>query len=1063
MDQNFFVAGVGSSAGGLEALQDMLSHLPEDLTNCAFIVAQHLSPSYKSRLRDLLSRETDRRVEEISDNQVIAPNTIYITPPDNDVVVKQGRLRLHKPINSIGPKPSVNILFHSLAIEYQEHAVGIILSGTGQDGATGLREIRDAGGFAICQEPASARYDGMPNAAVQTGRADFILEAGDIGNELNRLILRQSNSLTAEAQQDEYIRKIIAKVSRYSKIDFSGYKDSTIERRITKRLAALRLDSPQEYYEHIQQNPKETAHLFSMLLIGVTQFFRDPESYEKVIEELTTLISSRQNDDVFRIWIAGCSTGEEAYSLAMVLDNIRKSLDIGLQIQVFATDIDEKAVNFARRGAYPEESLIDIPEEYRERYFTRDGERIVISKDIRQMILFSVHDVIESPPFLRLDLISCRNLLIYLDQKIQKQILPIFHYALRPKGILFLGKSETIGQFSDLFTPLDSRHRVFQRTNEATLPRSLYRGHPGSRRSRGDVPTEREEDLTIRENIKETLFADLGHPYLVINAAQEVVRVQGDLHSIIGIREGIFTSQLSNMLASELKHEVTQLLNRASSESRTISSPFRRYFPTEPERLLRIRVRPLVQSAAAQGYMLVEFEPLEIAGDIMASLMGEAEGDGPEHQRIRELENELTLKNENLQNYIEELETGNEELQSLNEELQSTNEELQSSNEELETSNEELQASNEELQVAYTEIKSINEQLARQDRELVKAQTRIDMALWGGKLAWWEWNIASDTEDFAPTRVKMLGYNEDSFPHSRKDYLKLIHPEDIEENQRIMDEHLKGARPIYDAEYRIRNFSGTYVWYWDKGRVVEWDDQGRPIRVVGLATDITDRKHSELELEEKIEEREVLIREVHHRVKNNFNTVIGLIELEISRLSDSSQRGLLRDIQGRIRSMALIHAELYQRENIVDINLRDYLTRLGDAIVRFQSLENHNVHFFEDIETLYMDVSSSLTLGLILVELMTNSMKYAVYDKGTHPELRIGVKRLEDGRLQLRYRDNGQGYPPDIISEKRYGVGLDLVMSMTRQLEGNIRLLNEQGAVCELSIPYNEKQRPERE
>lgn len=1034
----------------MEALQELLSNIPEDLSHSAFIIAQHLSPSYKSRLRDLLSRVTSREVREISDGEELQANTIYITPPDNDALVRQGVLHLHKPVNTIGPKPSVNILFHSLAVDVPERAVGIVLSGTGQDGGIGLREIRDAGGYCMAQDPGTARYDGMPHAAIQLGKADLILSPEQMGKELASLLSLDDSKLSPQELNDEQFKQVINRLSRHSGVDFRGYKDTTIRRRIIKRILALKKTDVGEYLDYIKENPAELQNLFQMLLIGVTQFFRDPETFQVLSKHLKDAFLQMSGGDSFRLWVPGCSSGEEPYSLAILINEILEELDLTMKVQIFATDIDESAIETARKGVFPAESLVNVPEEYREKYFSKTHDGVQISKHIRQNILFSRHDLVENPPFLRLNMISCRNLLIYFSQKTQRQLMPILHYSLLPKGILFLGKSETIGQFNDLFTVLDSKHRVFQRVFDTVIPSSLYRSHSGFGKSSpgaggGDEPVD------LKSNIQETLYADLGHPFVVVNGKMELIQLSGNLETYIGLQEGMFSNQFMNMLRPELKAELQHLMTQAIRNHVKAETPFKRFFPEEVDHFLRIRIRPLVYSAQMKSYYLIEFERLNIQGGVQG-LTQHGSGGNSDNERINELELELSTNRQNLQNYIEELETSNEELQSLNEELQSTNEELQSTNEELETSNEELQASNEELQVAYAEIKSINVQMAEKDRELELANARMETALYGGKLAWWEWRKDTGEVNFSDAKVTMLGYDPDSFPRTLEAFLELVHPEDSEANLQSMRHHLEGKIPAYDSEYRIRTKDGNYVWYWDRGRIVEYDDEGAASRLVGLVINVNDRKQAELSLERQIRERDMLVKEIHHRVKNNFNMVTGLIELQLNRVADSSQRSMLRDIQSRIRSMALIHRELYEHEDLTSIELEFYLPRLADAVLRFADTGSSNILFYEDVEKTTVPINSAISLGLMTVELITNSLKYAFKEGMPSPTIRIAVKHLDDGKLRYSYRDNGSGYPDDILESTYSGIGMDLVKSLASQLRGEFRQYNDGGSVAEVDF-----------
>ena len=438
----FYIAGIGSSAGGLEALQDFLSHLPENLKNVAFIVAQHLSPTHKSMLVQLLSRETKLLVSEAKNGDTVEPNNIYITPPDNEISISGGKIWLQRPKGGIGPKPSVDILFQSLAEDIKENAIGIILSGTGSDGAIGVRHIKSTGGFVIVQEPQTAKYNGMPLASIETGLVDMVLAPDKMGEELSEITQNESYprdlQLSAIENDSDSLESIFKLLSRRTGTDFANYKPSTIGRRLQKRLSSLKVNSIEDYLTYIEKNPQELDSLFNMILIGVTSFFRDANAFSEFEKVLLKIINSKAEGEPIRIWAPGCATGEEAYSLAILLSKNLKEKISDYNVQIFATDIDEKAITIARKGIYSTESLKEVPDDLVNQFFLKKGNQFELLKSVRSLVLFSKHDLTSNPPFLKLDLICCRNLLIYFGSFLQKQIIPLFHYALKPNGYLFL-------------------------------------------------------------------------------------------------------------------------------------------------------------------------------------------------------------------------------------------------------------------------------------------------------------------------------------------------------------------------------------------------------------------------------------------------------------------------------------------------------------------------------------------------------------------------------------------------------------------------------------------------
>ncbi len=1058
MDGVQYVVGIGSSAGGLEALQEFLSNMPPSLTNAAFIIAQHLSPSYKSRLVELLSRVVDRDVMEVANGQEIKPGKVYITPPDNNVVYKRGKLYLQRP-DSTGPKPNVDVLLRSLAIEKKECAVGIILSGTGKDGSAGIREIKNEGGITIAQDPASAKYDSMPLAAIQIGKADFIFTPDRMGAELEEIFEHPGIiPLETDAEKPEGMGWLLHHLGKRTGVDFRDYKPNTIGRRLEKRLMALKVPTLEGYMKYVEKHPEELDKLFQLLLIGVTQFFRDKEAFDALRDVLKTVIDSKKPGESIRIWVAGCATGEEAYTIAIILGDILGNRVELHPIQIFATDIDEKAIEVARKGVYSPESVLEVPQSLVDRYFVPSAEGVQVEKSIRQMVLFSRHDVTESPPFLRLDLISCRNLLIYFNQKLQQQVFPVFHYALQPRGILFLGRSESVGSFSDLFDTEQAKHRIFRRRGAAVgVPR--FAGSFGKKRVRGvnKKIAAADSDLTLHDMIRETFYATFEHPYVIINGNHDVVEIVGDVSAYMALRPGALDTSIFTLLRPELPVELRTVLLRSLKDRVTLTTPYRTFFHKDKTWLLRVVVKPLLYADLDNDYYAIIFEQIEALGELAERLVPDT--NEKRSQQITHLENELTSARESLQNYIEELETSNEELQSLNEELQSTNEELQSSNEELETSNEELQASNEEIQVAYAELRTANSLLQERESELEASRERLELALWGGNLGWWEWDVEKNEVSCSDSKITMLGYDVASFPPGFEGFTTKLHPEDYEAVMQNMRNHLEGKSPAYDIEYRIRKKDGSYLWYWDKGQIVSRTKSGKPQRLTGIVINIDERKKNALALADALHEREILVREVHHRVKNNFQMISSLLELQIMDLEDEHTRQALTETRDRITSMSLIHREMYENENLSQVNLKRYLETLMDNIIYSYPLQSRELQVHRTIEEMFLPTDTMIPLALILNELLTNTFKYGFPPdytpaKGQAKSLRLSLTK-EGREIRLHYQDNGAGFPKDVLEGNRSGMGMRLVGSLADQLRGKVTLMNAKGAQVDLTFPLN--------
>ncbi|GAB6088642.1 PAS domain S-box protein [Spirochaeta dissipatitropha] len=723
-----YLLGIGASAGGLEALQALLGNFEFSDDETAVVIAQHISPSYKSQLVELLSRQTGLSVNEAVDGDIPEPGNVYITPPDRDIAFSSGSFLLTKPVTGHGPRPSVDRFFQSMAEAFGSGAAAVILSGTGSDGAQGSAAICRAGGLVIAQDPATAKYDGMPRSAIESGNVDLVAAPDVIGSKLPDWCRIGAETLRSESAENEntpdessVLQSVLQKLSDHTGTDFGRYKPATISRRLEKRLTSLGMESIEEYLPVLESDSEELQRLFSTILIGVTYFFRDSASFDLLREHLEQLLTGKNRNDKLRIWIPGCASGEEAYSIALLIADILKEQDRHLDCQIFATDLDEQALSTARRARYSEKALENVPEKMRETWFNRQGTDYELIPFIRNQVLFSRHDVSSNPPFLKLDLISCRNLLIYFGSELQQQVLSLFHYALQPHGILFLGKSETVGALTDLFDARSSTHKIYRRksgVNPYFANQMRFRSAGLPRRLQ---PDRRKEDYTVSDMVKDTLYHSFEHPYVVVNSQMEVVEISGDVRAFLSIKSGAMNASLISLIDEAYEMEIRSLLSEAIREHSAVESK-PRWFSTESDELLRFVIKPVLYSGTTDSLFIVIFECIQMENLRPRITRKEDDIQSHDEMRVQELEIELASTREHLQNYIEELETSTEELQSLNEELQSTNEELQSSNEELETSNEELQSTNEELQIAYAELKEVSQELERQRVDLKEAE-----------------------------------------------------------------------------------------------------------------------------------------------------------------------------------------------------------------------------------------------------------------------------------------------------------------------------------------------------
>ena len=736
---SFPIVGIGASAGGLAAIEAFFSGMPPDVNpGMAFVLVQHLDPDHKSMLTELIARRTRMRVFEVTDGMVVQANCAYIIPPNRDMAFLNGSLQLLEPAAPRGHRLPIDFLFSSMASDQHERAIGIVLSGTGSDGTLGVRAIKGEGGMVMVQTPASCEFDGMPQSALATGLVDYELPPAEMAAQLmaytTHAFGRPPHHASAIAPLSENaLKKIFVLLRAQTGHDFSQYKPSTIYRRIERRMAVHQIDGIDGYVKYLQQTPGEVQALFNDLLIGVTNFFRDPEAFAALeAKVIPKLFEGKAAGAAVRVWCTGCSTGEEAYSIAILLQERLELLRASYKVQVFATDIDSRAIAIARTGVYPASIADDITPERLARFFTAepDGSAYRVHKGIRDLLVFSEQDIIKDPPFSRLDLISCRNLMIYLGAELQKKLISLFHYALRPGGILFLGTSETAGEQGDLFAVLERKAKIYQRKEDFQGAQRAALGRFLPPLVEKDLlqtagKTMLPAKLSLRELTEQTLLQQVATVAGLVNANGDILYLHGRTGMYLEPAPG--EAGINNMLkmAREgLRRDLTVALHKAAVSRSTVHTPGVRVKTNGHFTLVNLSVCPVMggpTSALESPLFLVMLEkaPESHAAAPHATQAPAALAAGSTASaQIAELNEELQAKEEHLRAANEELETTNEELKSSNEEMQSVNEELQSTNEELETSKEEMQSINEELSTINTELQTKVADLSRANNDM---------------------------------------------------------------------------------------------------------------------------------------------------------------------------------------------------------------------------------------------------------------------------------------------------------------------------------------------------------
>jgi two-component system CheB/CheR fusion protein len=726
------VVGLGASAGGLDALRQFIANVPRG-SGLAYVVVQHLDPTHKAMLGELLQRSTAMPVREATGSTHVEPDVVYVIPPGSELTVVNGCLHLAEPAQPRGRRLPIDVLFCSLARDQGDRAVGVVLSGMGSDGTLGLQAIKGQGGLTLAQEPASAQFDSMPKSAIDAGACDIVAPADEL--PLRILAVTAKRPVTAPRSagtgedSEQPLNAILELLRARSKHDFRLYKINTIKRRIERRMGVHRIDTLAGYGRFVSENPQELDLLFKELLIGVTNFFRDPPLWQELKDAvLPALLAQRTPGTPMRAWVVGCSTGEEAYSLAMVFREVAdmQQNPAAWTLQIFASDLNADAIAAARRGQFAATIGADVTPERISRFFDAESGGFLVRQEIRQMILFARHDVTLDPPFTRLDILSCRNLMIYFNAALQQRLLPLFHYVLRPGGVLMLGESETVGRSLSLFTPLDSKTRLYIRGSAAAVAANLEfpvnRGlslRAIAQESNVSHPVTRIANLQSLAN--QLLLQQFSPPAVLVNDQGDVVYINGHIGKYLEPAAGKANWNIHVMARPAIRTQLAAAMRQALHEKKTVDL-HRLRLEEDPESMLDVTVQPLVESPGLEAMVMIVFRDIPIPPQPTARRRLAA---GTLNPAVSE---DLVSARDEIRALRQEMHASQEELQSANEELQSTNEELQSANEELTTSKEESQSMNEELQTINTELNSKLDDLALAQSDMQNLLNSTDIA-----------------------------------------------------------------------------------------------------------------------------------------------------------------------------------------------------------------------------------------------------------------------------------------------------------------------------------------------
>ncbi|WP_250475121.1 CheR family methyltransferase [Caballeronia sp. GAFFF1] len=1038
---NFPIVGIGASAGGVEALEGFFRGLPDN-PGLACVVITHLSPDRHSLLPEIVSRFTSMRVVEIADNTAVEPNSVYILPADAVVVIEKRVLRVQLQDRQRRELKTVDVFFSSLAADLGELSAGVVLSGGDGDGTLGIKAIKERGGLTLAQAPDAfgPQHAGMPESAISTGLVDLAIPVEQMGPKLASLaagsfvldILPEATDAHTATDSDgsDEARKAIYSILRDERgHDFSGYKANTFLRRVQRRMQLLEIGTPSAYVARLRVDAEEVTALFRDLLIKVTSFFRDSDAFEALADQVVPrLFEGRGVDDLIRVWVPGCATGEEVYSIAILMREHMDRVGRAPRVQIFATDIDDAALGVARAARYPLPLLDGLSDERRNRFFVLDGNCYVLTKDIRDMCIFSPHSVIRDTPFSRIDLVSCRNLLIYFGTEIQSQVIPTFHYALRPDGYLFLGTSENVSQFDDLFEPVEKKQRIFRRRSNVSPPvrvplsvSSLKIGHLAavapSRPALGG--------LALRHAVDSHMLERFTPPHVIATREGDVIYYSSHTGKYLEAAPGVPSRHLFTMARKGLSLDLRSVFREAVESGRSVT---REGVVIDGEegrvQIISLTVEPLPQQSQAEPMYLVVFAD---QGPVLSREDALARAQAMHQGTAAQIEKELRDTRDRLQSMIEEYETALEELKSSNEELVSVNEELQSSNEELESSKEELVSLNEELHTVNLELNRKIDALDRSNSDLRNLFESTSVAT-----VFLDRNLV--IRSFTPAMASVFHMRQIDLG---RPITELVSRFDMRQLGSDIDAVFNTNQPREREVVSNDGLAHILV------RLAPYrDGNGKTDGVVIAFVDVTGMVHAATR-------QHVLIAELQHRTRNLLAVIQSIAQQTLTNDAAletfTSRLGALGRLQGLIGEA---DGNLIKLGDIVQLEL----SALGVA-------DNGRITVSGPVVPLgFRNVQ---TIALVLHELATNALKYgALKDPAARLDVRWSVEPSAQGdsNLIIQWLECGVRTIPDTT---RTGFGRQLIeQALTFSLRARTELkFNADGVSCHIEIPLPSESR----
>lgn len=1022
------VVGIGASAGGIPALEKFFRNLPDN-SGMVFLIVTHLSPDRRSLLHEVISRYTTTPVRVAEDGATVRANNVYVMPEGKVLTIRDGKLRLRDDDPVHRERKPIDALFASMAEDQGENAIGIVMSGGDSDGTLGVKAIKERGGITMAQssDGSGPHNPEMPHSAMASGLIDFADPAGRMPERLIQLRdgIDPLAALPADGSNDEdfaeaqRVQNEIAQLLRSHAVhDFSGYKNKTFMRRVARRMKVVQAMTLEEYVQCLKDDPKEVMALFRDLLINVTSFFRDPGAFAALESEvIPQLFRGRGADETIRIWVPGCATGEEVYSLGILMREHMDGLAVVPKVQIFATDIDDEALSAARAGRYPGALLSHVSPERINRFFRREAASYVVSKEVREMCIFSPHSLTSDPPFSRMDLVSCRNLLIYLGGRLQDQVIPTLHYALKPGGFLFLGTSEGISRHSDLFAPVDKQQRIFQSRDIGGPRRLPVAVDPTGPRTRLEMANQNKRSARghqLRQRVEMQVLDKHAPAHVVITHDGEVLHFSSNTGRYLEMPRGAPNREILELARGEFRADLRTALRQVMETGRPAERQVPMFDPNrDGDTVVELTIEPLDGPSDSEALFLVLFTPLReyrrpAPSGRDAAIAQEAEAT---------LEREVRELRERLQSTVEEYETALEELKSSNEELVSVNEEAQSTNEELEASREEMQSLNEELTTINGELASSVEDLDRTNTDLknLYAATRIATVFLDRNLV---------IRNFTPAAGTFFNIRETDIGRPMTDLAGALQYPELETEVRSVfhsgEEIERRLTPGGDGQH----FLVRLVPY----RNVDDAIGGVVVTLVDISS-----------LVEAEEQQKVLISELNHRVKNMLSVVISVANT--TRKSATDVDDFAERLGGRLHGMARAYA-LLSDSDWTRIAIRDLVRTEVEAFgAERVTAEGPEVT---------LAPQQALALGMVIHEIATNAAKYGAFTNDTG---RVDVTwTVEDGRVHLKWVERDG---PKVRAPERKGFGLVLMQGQVKsQLDGELDAkFPPEGFMLQLSFP----------